>query len=458
MKLSLGGRIVICSQVLLSTLWFFIMVCGGGSNKTLTKIKGAIRNYLWSGKEQLTRTRVSWRECCLKKKFGGLGLVDPEVAKTSLLCKWIVKALEPGESNLQLMLRYRLARFNPQKGKRWGVSLDWFTNRQHQGFPGSKIWGHISRAWKVMVRGTYQLPPRTKMELLHSNIWWSECVELLEKGIDYDRGLHLYRKGIWCVDDVWDSSEHEFLTWEKAQRKFKLIDLERGDWEEVTDEISRYWHHLLVTEEDNTYVGQWVGFYVGTKEDPALVIRCGEEFTPECLQRKTLNLPLLVQCYTVGTHSRCLREWERPQVELEGFFHKVKIFHTNRGPKRKGKREEIIFFYGKLASLGWDPARWRWINGGYFLDYTTKDGRDTILNRSPGTSRAVEKWQGYLPGNYKFYWSQVWDPMRSGKEVEFIWSIWHKAVAVNEWRARIAPASISKQCVFCLPNTCTNLF
>ena len=32
-------------------------------------------------------------------------------------------------------------------------------------------------------------------------------------------------------------------------------------------------------------------------------------------------------------------------------------------------------------------------------------------------------------------------------------SIWHKAVAVNEWRARIAPASISKQCIFCISNT-----
>ena len=117
MKLSLGGRIVICNQVLLSTLWFFITVWGG-SNKILNKIRGAIRNYLWSGKEQRSRTRVSWRECCLKKKLGGLGLMDLETAKISLLCKWIVKAMETGESNLQLMLRYRLARFNPQKGRR----------------------------------------------------------------------------------------------------------------------------------------------------------------------------------------------------------------------------------------------------------------------------------------------------------------------------------------------------
>ena len=66
--------------------------------------------------------------------------------------------------------------------------MDWFTIRQHQGFPGSRIWGHVSKAWKVMVKGTYQLPPpRTKIELLHSNIWWSEGVDLLNKGIDYDK-------------------------------------------------------------------------------------------------------------------------------------------------------------------------------------------------------------------------------------------------------------------------------
>ena len=188
-------------------------------------------------------------------------------------------------------------------------------------------------------------------------------------------------------------------------------------------------------------------------EDPVLVIRCNEDFTPECFQRKTITLPIPVPCFKVGQHSRCLRAWENPQGEFEGFFHRVKIMYTHRGPKREGKREEIIFFYGKVATLEWDPDRWKWIDGGKFLDYTTKDGRINILNRNPGTTRAGDKWQGYLPGNYRFHWLQVWDPLRSGKEAAFMWSIWHKAVAVNEWRARIAPASISKQCVFCLPNT-----
>ena len=182
------------------------------------------------------------------------------------------------------------------------------------------------------------------------------------------------------------------------------------------------------------------------------VFQCKEGFTPECLQWHNATLPFPTQCYTVGTHSRCLRIWERPLGQVEGYFHKVKVIHTYRRLKKEGEREQIIFFYGNLATLGWDLDRWRWIDGGHFLDYTTKDGRDSIINRNPNTTHAAEKWQGYLPGNYRFYWSQVWNPLRSGKEAAFIWSIWHKAVAVNEWRARIAPASISKQFVFCLPN------
>ena len=66
----------------------------------------------------------------------------------------------------------------------------------------------------------------------------------------------------------------------------------------------------------------------------------------------------------------------------------------------------------------------------------------------------VDKWQGYLPGYYcRFYWSQVLDLLQSEKEVMFMWLVWHKDVVVNEWRARIALASIYEQCVFCLPNT-----
>lgn len=178
---------------------------------------------------------------------------------------------------------------------------------------------------------------------------------------------------------------------------------------------------------------------------------------PQCLQYQHIVMPLMVQCFTVGTHSRCLNEWVNPTREMDGLFHEVRVIHTTRGQMQEGVKEEITFFYGKMATLSWDLDRWRWVEGSYFLDYTTKEGREFITKRTEGVNNVADKWQGYVPRNYKFYWSQIWDPLRTGKEAAFMWSIWHKVVAVNEWRARIAPISISKQCIFCLPNTCESV-
>ena len=48
--------------------------------------------------------------------------MDPKVAKISLLYKLIVKAMKPNETNLQFMPRYQLARFNPYRGRSWGLA------------------------------------------------------------------------------------------------------------------------------------------------------------------------------------------------------------------------------------------------------------------------------------------------------------------------------------------------
>ena len=180
------------------------------------------------------------------------------------------------------------------------------------------------------------------------------------------------------------------------------------------------------------------------------MVRCVLEFTPSCLQLYNMSLAIPAKCYTVGTYSRCLREWEYPIGELEGYFHEVKVNYTNRGAKKEGEeeREEVIFFLRQSSHsfLGSGPIVMgrRWL----VLDYTTKGGREILISKNQGSTRAADKWQGYLPGNYRFPWSQVWNPLRAGKEAAFIWSIWHKAVVVNEWRTRMASVSISKQCIF----------
>ena len=74
------------------------------------------------------------------------------------------------------------------------------------------------------------LPPRTRMELLHSNVGWAEGLDLINHGFTYAKGLNLYCKGIQCVDDVWDSETRDFLTWGTVQEKSKLTLTEMEDW------------------------------------------------------------------------------------------------------------------------------------------------------------------------------------------------------------------------------------
>ena len=95
-------------------------------------------------------------------------------------------------------------------------------------------------------------------------------------------------------------------------------------------------------------------------------------------------------------------------------LNKIVIYNIiSQRPKERG----ITFFYGKIATHSWDMDRSRWAWGYHFLNYTKKMGIDLVINSNMDTTRALNKQQGYLPRNYKFKLSQVWDHVRSGNEV-----------------------------------------
>jgi hypothetical protein len=192
---------------------------------------------------------------------------------------------------------------------------------------------------------------------------------------------------------VWDSNKKDLYSWEEAQGKFNLTPTDARDWGGIINKLAEDWRGKLEEDSDSTYAGMWLGLYEEGKEDPVFVVRCVSEFTPSCFQPYNITLFIPAKCFTVGTYSRCLREWEHPDGDVEGYFHEVKIIHTNRGPKKKEgeEKEEVIFFYGKVTTLPWDPDRWRWGDGGRFLDYTTKKGREILTSGNQGSTRAAEK-------------------------------------------------------------------
>ena len=161
-----------------------------------------------------------------------------------------------------------------------------------------------------MVKGIYQLPPRTRMKLIiHSNIWWFARLELIDNGFSYFKTHNLYRKGIQYVDDTWDSEHQTFLSWDKAHEKFNLTSIETGDCT-----ILKYDQNSLTMA---TFFGSRLGYhqpwtmdwvYKDRAEDPIFVLQCLTIFTSPFMCLHHLFMPIRVQCFMVGTHSRWLSE------------------------------------------------------------------------------------------------------------------------------------------------------
>ena len=46
----------------------------------------------------------------------------------------------------------------------------------------------------------------------HSNIWWSDALELIDNIFTYAIAHELYRKGIQCANNIWDTKHCTFLS------------------------------------------------------------------------------------------------------------------------------------------------------------------------------------------------------------------------------------------------------
>jgi hypothetical protein len=136
-------------------------------------------NYLASGQ---ARAKVGWIQSCQGKSRGCINLVNPDDTVTALMLKWVVKAIEPGSSNLHLMLRYRVSLYQPYAGGRWDRSVEYYTCAGHQSQQGSLEWNRVTMAWKKMVPKLVFVPPIYMEELLSCSLWHCPEFPLIGSG------------------------------------------------------------------------------------------------------------------------------------------------------------------------------------------------------------------------------------------------------------------------------------
>ena len=278
-KINPTGRSVVANIVLLSSTFFFLSIWGG-SRKGVKKIKSTIMNYVAGGKLQRARVRVSWQQCCQTKSKGGVNLINPEDAVTALMTKWLIKAMEPGDSNLHLFLRFRLSQYQPYASGRWSQSLDYFTLSKHQRKKGLLVWNQVASAWKCMLPFVSTSNPFNWEELMSCSFWWLPSCPAAEAGFTMARAASLHKHGLKWYRDIWRGGR--FLTPLEAQVKFGLLPDEFPIWSEVVARLYRIWDNLLRTSPRKLVCREWLAIYGDADSLLPIVVRREEEgFQPE---------------------------------------------------------------------------------------------------------------------------------------------------------------------------------
>ena len=113
----------------------------------------------------------------------------------------------------------------------------------------------------------------------------------------------------------------------------------------------------------------------------------------------------------------------------KSFLKKVRIVTIQRG----SAKAKIIFFYGRVRTLNWNPNRLYWNNEKHtpFMNYSTSLERGLLRNRNGPLEPTSVKWNNLLPPDFVFNWGDIWAADRARKEASLQWLTWHKGIAVN---------------------------
>lgn len=347
-KINPSGRAVVVNTVLLSTMFFFLSVWGG-TNKGVKRVKSLAMNYLSGGTMQRARTKVSWLQCCQPKERGGLDLVNPEGAMVSLMTKWVVKALEPGDSNLHLLLRARLSSYQPYKGGRWEAGLEFFTLKTHQCKRGSLVWNRVTSAWKSIRPEITYIRPSNLEELLSSSLWFCPSYSIIGLCFSKSRATILHKKGMRYYRDVWTHTR--FMTCSELQDRYGLLPGEFGAWSTTAQALMRQWADILRGQTPRMTSGEWFGVFSNVNDlAPMVVCLACDSFQP-CTGYYTVEIPwktaMYVPSHNTSAYLLSIPEEKRKLTAVndslgedlvnkcKGLVRRVRVTMIKRGPRKK---------------------------------------------------------------------------------------------------------------------------
>jgi hypothetical protein len=85
-----------------------------------------------------------------------------------------------------------------------------------------------------------------------------------------------------------------------------------------------------------------------------------------------------------------------------------------------------------------DLRQWVWVDGTLLINYTTEERRSIACSALKKTyfEKNPNKWLNLLTPYSKFKFNDVWKKKCPRKDVDFLLTLFHKAIAMNAWKTR----------------------
>jgi hypothetical protein len=238
--------------------------------------------------------------------------------------------------------------------------------KNHKASMGSKVWNHVTKAWKELVSEMSMDKPSNYKEWLNSSFWWSGNNGNLGPEFSRERAAKLFHDGLQQIRHVWRENSQQFILTDEASERFGLGLAKYSNWDRIYRRLTETRRQLKRQFSTTPRANEWIRVFDSPRSDfPNVVFERSEtrglifSNQPQLIQFNRRSL-----YFFVLEKSRILSMYvANDQVEVDpqhqtffGFVSKIRIQNIVKGPKKKS----ILFYYGRLKDLDWDLSRFKW--------------------------------------------------------------------------------------------------
>ena len=409
-KLSLAGRIMVCNQVVLASIWY-LASCTDLSGKSLKLARAAVRNYMWSGKlDSRARARVKWSIAALPIVRGGVKILDPEWQASALLVKLLIRGMSVGYEPWKVLVRHRVAQTKQSRRGRWPSHANWIMNSAHLVQQGSTMWQGVMKAWGTIQAGLEQQDPQSWSEIARQPLFGNRLLTN-EKGVQW---------GTECMSNM-------RLWAEKNFRNLQDIARPNGDGWKTFAELQRLRRTSVapfiyarvvksIPWASNPMHAHYKGQWVAAKESDGSIQTVYHIQTMSPLEANVYRKHISEQLHFIDQQPVPMQQMREVRV-LKCVGNTRAVMEYN--PQTKLGPEQTLWLWGNdwLCNLEWDPREWQWRRLGILPDtsvmnYTTKRGYRIALkhNTQPMNLDVELEREGYNSKARAKFFNRIWHP------------------------------------------------